>query len=196
MIVDREEEIEKFIPEEYWNIYANLEEPETKKHFEAKFYGKNGKKQEIHSENDVKEITLKDKNIAFCKGCLACQKLGKCVIDDDVALISKDMHDAQVIAFATPIYYYEMSGQMKTLLDRANWLYSSDYKFEDIYLLSTAAEDEDYVDKRAISGLEGWIDCFEKARLAGKVFAGGVNDAGEIVGHTGLEKAYELGKAI
>ena len=106
------------------------------------------------------------------------------------------MHDAQVIAFATPIYYYEMSGQMKTLLDRANWLYSSDYKFEDIYLLSTAAEDEDYVDKRAISGLEGWIDCFEKARLAGKVFAGGVNDAGEIVGHTGLEKAYELGKAI
>ena len=117
-------------------------------------------------------------------------------IFDGVALISKDMHDAQVIAFATPIYYYEMSGQMKTLLDRANWLYSSDYKFEDIYLLSTAAEDEDYVDKRAISGLEGWIDCFEKARLAGKVFAGGVNDAGEIVGHTGLEKAYELGKAI
>ena len=56
LIVDREEEIEKFIPEEYWNIYANLEEPDTKKHFEAKFYGKNGKKQEIHSENDVKEI--------------------------------------------------------------------------------------------------------------------------------------------
>lgn len=40
LIVDREEEIEKFIPEEYWNIYANLEEPNTKKHFEAKFYGK------------------------------------------------------------------------------------------------------------------------------------------------------------
>ena len=56
LIVDREEEIEKFIPEEYWNIYANLEEPNTKKHFEAKFYGKNGKKQEIHSEDDVKEI--------------------------------------------------------------------------------------------------------------------------------------------
>ena len=56
LIVDREEEIEKFIPEEYWNIYANLEEPDTKKHFEAKFYGKNSKKQEIHSEDDVKEI--------------------------------------------------------------------------------------------------------------------------------------------
>ena len=56
LIVDREEEIEKFIPEEYWNIYANLEEKEAKKQFEAKFYGKSGKKQEIHSKKEVEEI--------------------------------------------------------------------------------------------------------------------------------------------
>ena len=59
LIVDREEEIEKFIPEEYWNIYANLEDPNSKKRFEARFYGKNGKKQEIHSEEEVNQI-LKD----------------------------------------------------------------------------------------------------------------------------------------
>lgn len=59
LIVDREEEIEKFIPEEYWNIYANLEEPNSKKQFEARFYGKNGKKQELHSEEEVNQI-LKD----------------------------------------------------------------------------------------------------------------------------------------
>ncbi len=56
LIVDREEEIEKFIPEEYWNIYANLQDKETKKEFQAKFYGENGKKQEIHSENEVQKI--------------------------------------------------------------------------------------------------------------------------------------------
>ena len=56
LIVDREEEIEKFIPEEYWNIYANLEDKESKKNFEAKFYGRNGNKQEIHSEEEVKQI--------------------------------------------------------------------------------------------------------------------------------------------
>lgn len=56
LIVDREEEIEKFIPEEYWNIYANLEEQNSKKQFEAKFYGKDGKKQEIHSQEEVDEI--------------------------------------------------------------------------------------------------------------------------------------------
>lgn len=56
LIVDREEEIEKFIPDEYWNIYAELEDKETKKQFEAKFYGKNGKKQEIHSEEEVNKV--------------------------------------------------------------------------------------------------------------------------------------------
>ena len=56
LIVDREEEIEKFIPEEYWNIYANLQEKESKKKFEARFYGKDGKKQEIHSGEEVEEI--------------------------------------------------------------------------------------------------------------------------------------------
>ena len=59
LIVDREEEIEKFIPEEYWSIYADLEDKETKKQFEAKFYGKDGKKQEIHSKEEVEQI-LKD----------------------------------------------------------------------------------------------------------------------------------------
>ena len=56
LIVDREEEIEKFIPEEYWNIYANLQDKETKKKFEAKFYGKLGKKLDVHNEKEVKEI--------------------------------------------------------------------------------------------------------------------------------------------
>ena len=56
LIVDREEEIEKFIPEEYWNIYAELEDKETKKEFEARFFGKDGKKQEIHKKEEVDEI--------------------------------------------------------------------------------------------------------------------------------------------
>ena len=106
------------------------------------------------------------------------------------------MHDADVIAFATPIYYYEMCGQMKTLLDRANPLYDSDYHFTDIYMLSSAAEDEAHVPERAVSGLEGWIACFERARLAGSVFAGGVTAPGEIAGHPALQTAYEMGKGI
>ncbi|HCT16944.1 MAG TPA: NADPH-dependent FMN reductase [Ruminococcaceae bacterium] len=148
------------------------------------------------SGNDVETVTLAGKSIAFCKGCLACQKLGHCVISDDAIELTEKMRLADVIVFSTPIYYYEMSGQMKTLLDRANSLYSSDYHFRDIYLLSTAAEDAGDVDERAIHGLEGWIVCYEKCRLAGTVFAGGVNDPGEITGHPALKKAYETGAKI
>ena len=56
LIVDREEEIEKFIPEEYWNIYATLLDEKSKKEFQAHFYGKDGKKLEIHSKEEVDEI--------------------------------------------------------------------------------------------------------------------------------------------
>lgn len=141
----------------------------------------------------VETISLRGKSIGFCQGCLACQKTRRCVIQDDADEIAQKMLTADIIAFATPIYYYEMSGQMKTLLDRANPLYGSDYAFRDIYLLSAAADAEDGTDNRVIGGLEGWISCFEKARLAGTVFAGGVDKAGEIEKHPALQRAYEAG---
>lgn len=148
------------------------------------------------SGNDVELVFLKDKNIGFCKGCLACQKLGHCVIKDDANEITEKMLNAEVIVWATPIYYYEMSGQMKTMIDRANSLYPLDYQFRDVYLLSTATEDESYVDEGAAKGLQGWIDCFEKARFAGKIFAGGFTAPKDIEGSEKLKEAFEMGKTI
>ena len=63
LIVDREEEIENFIPEEYWNIYAKLSTKKPKKSFEAKFFGKDNKKIDIHSKEEVDKI-LNDLNNA------------------------------------------------------------------------------------------------------------------------------------
>ena len=65
LIVDREEEIEKFIPEEYWNIYVKLLEEKSKKIFEAKFFGIDGKKQEIHKKEEVDEILSNIKNSKY-----------------------------------------------------------------------------------------------------------------------------------
>lgn len=147
--------------------------------------------------NEVEKVTLRGKDIRFCKGCLVCQKTQECVIkDDDAPVIVRKMYEADAICFATPIYYYEMSGQMKTLLDRANPLYTMDYHFRDIYFLSSAAEDDVEAPSRAITGLGGWIACFEHAHLAGTVFAGGVTDMGEIEGHPSLKSAYLLGKSV
>ena len=146
------------------------------------------------SGNQVEKVSLRGKSINFCRGCFACLKNGRCAINDDAHGIVKKMLNADVLVFASPIYYYEMCGQMKTLLDRANPLYSLDFKFRDVYFLSAAAENEENVDSRAVSGLEGWIECFPKSHLAGKVFAGGVTDPGEIQNHPALREAYEMGK--
>ena len=146
--------------------------------------------------HEVEKIGLWDKTIGFCRGCLACQKTGRCVIHDDADMIAQKMLTAEVIVFATPIYYYEMSGQMKTMLDRGNPLYSSDYAFREIYLLATAADTDDSAMDGAAKGLEGWISCFEKARLAGMVFGGGADAIGTIQGNPALNEAYEMGKAV
>ena len=144
----------------------------------------------------VERVTLRDKTIQFCKGCLSCVKTQKCVIHDDVNEIVEKMKEANVLVFSTPIYYYEMCGQMKTMLDRANPLYGSDYQFREVYLLTCAAEEDEGAAKRAVEGLKGWIACFEKAKLAGALFAGGVTEAGEIKEHSALQKAYDMGRAI
>ena len=146
--------------------------------------------------NNVEIVSLKGKQLDFCQGCLACSKTGYCVLGDEGNEIAEKMKQADVIVFTTPIYYYEMSSQMKTMLDRANPLYFVDYSFRDIYLLTTAADQDTATPDRAVSGLKGWISCFEKARLAGTLFAGGVDAAGEIEGSSVLEKAYEMGRQV
>ena len=147
--------------------------------------------------HDVERISLKGKEIRFCIGCLACQKTQKCVLKDDAVEIAEKVKDADTLVFVTPIYYYEMSGQMKTLLDRLNPLYPSDYRFRKVYLLTTAAEDEESAPEKAVSGLQGWVDCFEKAELAGSLFCGGISDAGEANGKKEeQDEAYRFGKSL
>ncbi len=146
--------------------------------------------------NQVEKVDLRDKAIGFCQGCLACQKTGRCLINDDAEVIRRQMLSAEVIVFATPIYFYEMCGQMKTMLDRSNPLFPADYAFRDIYLLATAADTEATAIEGAIKGLEGWIACFEKTRLAGVVKGLGVDDPGAVRNSRRIMKeVYDMGRA-
>ena len=147
--------------------------------------------------HQVELISLKGKDIRFCIGCMACQKTQKCVQKDDAIEIAEKVKNADTLVFATPVYYYEMSGQMKTLLDRMNPLYTADYRFRRVYMLSTAAEDETGTAEKAVNGLQGWVDCFEKAELADSLFCGGISDPGEAnAKETELEEAYQFGRSI
>lgn len=149
----------------------------------------------LEAGNYAEKISLRGKTIGFCKGCLACQTTQKCVIDDDVAEIAEKVKSADTVVFATPVYYYGLSGQLKTLLDRLNPLYSSDYSFRDIYLIGTAADSEKTALTGSITGLDGWITCFTKAKLSGVVYGVGVNECGEIRENKEVMKtAFEMGK--
>ena len=150
----------------------------------------------LEAGNLVETVHLQEKNYGFCRGCLACQKLGHCVIKDDAVEVTAKMHDADVLVFATPVYYYSVSGQLKTMLDRANPLFGSDYSFTEAYLLATAAESGRSTFDGAKKAVQGWVDCFPRCTLAGTVFAGGVNGVGDIAGHPALEQARRMGMEI
>ena len=86
---------------------------------------------------------------------------------------------------------------MKTLLDRLNPLYSTDYSFRDIYMIATSAVNEESAFENAYYGLQGWVDCFEKASLKDMVGGGGIDAANTAEDHVDImKKAYELGKNL
>ena len=147
--------------------------------------------------HDVEFISLKGKEIKFCIGCLSCQKTKKCVLNDDVNEIREKVRLADTLVFVTPIYYYEMSGQLKTFLDRMNPLYSSDYHYKRVYMVSTATENAESTPEKAVSGLQGWVDCFEGVELVDSLFIGDntyPNEASKKEDQ--LQKAYDFGKTI
>ena len=147
--------------------------------------------------HEVEVVSLKGKDIKFCIGCLSCQKTKKCVLNDDVNEIREKVRLADTLVFATPIYYYEMSGQLKTFLDRMNPLYVSDYNFKNVYMVSTATEDEESTPEKAESGLQGWVDCFDGVELVDSLFLGGntnPNDARK--NENQLASAYDFVKNL
>lgn len=151
----------------------------------------------IKEGHNVEKISLSNKSIGFCKGCLMCQNNKPCLIKDDANEIVEKIKEAEVIIFATPIYFYEMSGQMKTLLDRTNPLFIADYQFRDIYLFASAADSESTAMDGAIKGLEGWISCFENCTLKGVIKGLGIDHYGAINQHQDIiDQVVKLAQMI
>lgn len=147
--------------------------------------------------NQVEVVSLRGKDIGFCRGCLACQRTQRCILKDDAPTLVEKVREADVLVFATPIYYYEMSGLMKTFLDRCNPLFPSEYAFREVYLVATAADNGKSAMDGAVKGLAGWISCFEKARLAGVLRGVSLYEQGAAAGAKALLKeAYDIGAAI
>ena len=69
--------------------------------------------------NQIQQVNPYEINLEFCRGCLRCNLIGKCSIsNDDWHEISKKIHEADVLVFATPIYFHHVSAPLKIILDR------------------------------------------------------------------------------
>lgn len=148
------------------------------------------------TSNEVAKINIRDINLQFCIGCLSCNKTAKCVLKDSMNELYDTFQNADILVFATPIYYYAVSGQLKTFLDRLNPLYVRNNKFKEVYLLATAAENEKSAMDGAIKDIQGWVDCFDGVKFSGVVYGIGVNSVGEINNTNAPEEAYKMGKSI
>lgn len=146
-------------------------------------------------KNNVEYISLKDINFKFCLGCLSCQKTGKCVINDDVRQYLEKISNADILVFTTPIYYYGMTGQLKTFLDRLNPLYIKNNKFKEVYLLATCADDSKLAIDKTVVALSGWIECFDGVVLKDNLLATSTTGPNTITEEF-KNKAYSLGESI
>ena len=152
----------------------------------------------VEAGNEVEKIFLGDKTVNYCTGCSVCSQYKKpCPQKDDAAEIISKMLAADIIVLGTPVYFYAMSAQLKTMLDRCCGPYT-EMTNKEFYFLAAAAEGDEGrpLLEHVFDNLMGFIDCLENPVVKGKILATGVWHVGEIKGNPALQEAYEMGKKI
>lgn len=142
----------------------------------------------------TEKIYVHDQKIGFCKACYACKATHCCIQKDDMSEILSKMVQADVIVLATPVYFYTMDGQMKTLIDRTLPRYT-EIAHKDFYFIAAAAADKGAME-RTIDGFRGFTDCLPGAVVKGVIYGAGAWQIGDIQDNKAMEEAYETAKQI
>lgn len=146
--------------------------------------------------NKVEKIYINDKKINFCRGCGVCNTAHKCVQKDDMEEILAKMVYADVIVMSTPVYFYTMNGQMKTLIDRSVPRYE-EISGKDFYFILAAADENKANLKKTVESFRGFTkDCLPDAHEKGIVYGTGAWQLGDIKSLPAMQEAFEMGKAI
>lgn len=146
--------------------------------------------------NKTEKIFLGDKKIGFCTACDYCQaNSGKCIQDDDMAEILEKLISADVIVLATPVYFYTLNAQMKTLIDRVYPRYT-ELRGKELYFMVTAADTSVSHMERTIECFRGFADCLPGAVEKGVIYGTGAWAKGDIKTLPALQQAYETGRSV
>lgn len=123
----------------------------------------------IDAGNKVEKIRIAEKKIGYCSACYYCQESGGvCAKKDDMAEILQKMIDSDVIVLASPVYFYSIDAQLKTVIDRtvARW---TEVKNKELYYIVTSADEEKESQERTLECFRGYADCVEGAKETGVI---------------------------
>lgn len=148
------------------------------------------------SGHNAEKIFLKDANINYCNGCGVCINGEKsCPLKDDMAEILDKMIAADVIVMATPVYFYTMDAQMKTLIDRTCSRYT-EISNKEFYFIVAAADNSKKAMTRTLEGFRGFTSCLSGAKEKGIIYGTGAWNIGDIKGKPAMKEAFEMGRTI
>jgi multimeric flavodoxin WrbA len=143
----------------------------------------------------TEKILITNKKINYCTGCATCFKKKKCFQQDDMREILEKMVRANVIVMATPVYFYAMNGQMKTLIDRTGPRITEINK-KDFYFILTAADTDNQKLDRTLEEFRGFTSCLDAPNEKGVIYGTGATDMGDVKGSQAMNQAYEMGKNV
>ncbi len=145
--------------------------------------------------NDVTIVNINKKNIGFCRACDACMRNGgTCILKDDMAEVLDMYKKADVLVLSTPVYYYGITAQMKTFIDRTYPIWQH-LGSKDVYYIVSAGLDLKIIE-RSLGDLDGFVEHLESYEIKGRLYAPDVMDAGLVKGKQILEDAYNMGKQV
>lgn len=143
--------------------------------------------------HEAEKVFLRDKNIKYCTGCYTCEKtIGICAYKDDMPELLQKIIDADILVLSTPVYFYCMNAQLKTVIDRTVARYT-EIRDKDAYLIATAGEPEMKAMEGTITSFRSFLDCLENVREAGLILGHGVHILGEVKDNPVMQEAYQAG---
>lgn len=145
--------------------------------------------------NEVELISLKTNRVAPCLGCNSCQIHGECIMKDKLNEILDKVIDADVLVFASPTYYYSISGTLKNFIDRTYAKFTK-IKNKDFYYIGSCTDPDKNTIDRCVETVKGFLDCVENVNLKGVVYGVGLTDVDDAKYSESLKEAYEMGGNI
>ena len=145
---------------------------------------------------DVVMFRAADMDIGGCLGCCHCfEEKGVCAQDDDMTEVLDALRTADALVLVSPVYYFDMTAQLKLAIDRTFALLSVGTPIKKAALLMTCGDDSKKAADGAVATYKD-ICSYSKWADAGVIIAAGLHNPGEIDGREELETAKTLGREM